>query len=90
MFGLPYIRPGQDWKVNPGPAANANDRPVSINSAANMKRGFSQNVLAATSLNDTGSAARQFAARDCGKDYGERRCWSECRYSATTQTAIAA
>ncbi|KAF2969308.1 hypothetical protein GQX73_g4255 [Xylaria multiplex] len=48
MFGGPYNWPRQDWKVNPAPKGSSLKRPMVINSAAYLKRGLMQEILAAT------------------------------------------
>ncbi|ETS77353.1 hypothetical protein PFICI_11227 [Pestalotiopsis fici W106-1] len=53
MFGNPYKWPRQNWKIDPAPAANAANRPVSINSAAFQKRDGAQELLSNITHNVT-------------------------------------
>ncbi|KAJ6133731.1 class V chitinase [Penicillium sp. IBT 18751x] len=50
MFYSPMNWPRQDWKINPGPFANAAQRPTSVNSAANMRRDLTITVAMNQSL----------------------------------------
>ncbi|KAJ2969652.1 hypothetical protein NUW58_g9936 [Xylaria curta] len=63
MFGRPYNWPRQSWKVNPGPAASAAQRPMAINSAAYLKRGLMQEVLAATATSPANGTGFEATAR---------------------------
>lgn len=59
MFGAPYNWPRQDWRVNPAPMASAAERPVSINSAAFLKRGLAQEILAAGTCSVNGTSNQE-------------------------------
>ncbi|KAJ6018170.1 class V chitinase [Penicillium sp. IBT 35674x] len=50
MFDPPMNWPRQQWKVDPAPFANAAQRPVSINSAAKLRRDFPITVAMNQSL----------------------------------------
>ncbi|KAI0535145.1 hypothetical protein GGR58DRAFT_480334 [Xylaria digitata] len=63
MFGRPYNWPRQDWKVNPAPKASSLKRPIVINSAAYLKRGPMQEILAATATSPANGTDVQETAR---------------------------
>ncbi|KAL7621624.1 hypothetical protein AAE478_008950 [Parahypoxylon ruwenzoriense] len=68
MFGAPYNWPRQSWKIDPGPVANAAQRPVSINSAAYQKRGLMQEILAAKATSPVNATGTNEARLMCHVD----------------------
>ncbi|KAI2629291.1 putative class V chitinase [Hypomontagnella submonticulosa] len=69
MFDPPYNWPRQNWKVNPAPKASAAQRPVVINSAAYLKRGLVQEILAATATSPSnGTVIQDLSTSMCHVD----------------------